>query len=57
MELRALRWLDGLLTPPARPLGIGAFTIGVCPGCRRLRQVSSLRCETCGSTRAVPEDA
>jgi hypothetical protein len=57
MELKVLRWLDDLLTPPARPLGIAAFTIGVCPGCRRLRHVGSARCESCGSTRPVAEDA
>jgi hypothetical protein len=57
MELKVLRWLDDLLTPPPRPLGIAAYTIGVCPGCRRLRNVSSPKCETCGSTRSVPEDS
>jgi hypothetical protein len=57
MELKALRWLDDLLTPPPRPLGIAAYTIGVCPGCRRLRNVSSPKCETCGSTRSVLEDS
>jgi len=57
MEFKVLRWLDGLLTPAERPMRIASFTIGVCPGCRRLRAVASVRCETCGSTRAVPEDA
>jgi len=57
MEYKALRWLDALLTPAERPMRVSPFTFGVCPGCRRLRAVASPRCETCGSTRAVPEDA
>ncbi len=36
---------------------IGRFDLGVCPGCRGLRLVDSLRCEHCGSTASVTADA
>jgi hypothetical protein len=47
--------------PPARPerarLSITKFALGVCPGCRGLRGVASLRCSHCGSVEPVTEDA
>jgi hypothetical protein len=47
--------------PPATPerarLSLTKFTLGVCPGCRGLRGVASLRCSHCGSVKPVAEDA
>jgi hypothetical protein len=36
---------------------LASFGIGFCPGCKRLRGATSLRCDYCGSTRPVPPDA
>lgn len=36
---------------------INRFSIGFCPGCKRLRGVASLTCGHCGSTRPVVPDA
>ena len=38
-------------------LNIAKFALGVCPGCRGLRGVASLRCSHCGSAKPVTEDA
>jgi hypothetical protein len=46
---------DGATTRSARD--IDRFSIGFCPGCKRLRGVASLRCDYCGSTRPVAPDA
>jgi hypothetical protein len=59
------KWLNALqqlfAAPPATPqrarLSISKFALGVCPGCRRLRGVASLRCSHCGSAKPVTEDA
>ena len=52
-----LEWLKPLFaapeTPGRQPLQVSRFGLGVCPGCRGLR----LRCEGCGSTALVTEDA
>jgi hypothetical protein len=56
-----LDWLRPLFaapeTPPRRPLTVGRFSLGVCPGCRGLRSVTSVRCDGCGSAAPVTEDA
>jgi hypothetical protein len=62
MRFRWLNALQGLFAvPPATPararLNITKFALGVCPGCRGLRGVASLRCSHCGSTKPVIEDA
>ena len=53
-------WLAALFAAPATtrpmPLQLSKFGIGVCPGCRQLRQASSLCCEYCSSTVRVTED-
>ncbi|MGZ5910355.1 MAG: hypothetical protein ACXWLB_10815 [Reyranella sp.] len=59
------KWLNALerlfTAPPVteqRPrLDIAKFALGVCPGCRGLRGVASLRCSHCGSAKPVTEDA
>jgi len=59
------KWLNALqrlfAAPPATQerarLSISKFTLGVCPGCRGLRGVASLRCSHCGSAKPVTEDA
>jgi len=59
------KWLDALeqlfAAPPGMPrrarLSITKFALGVCPGCRGLRGVASLRCSHCGSVKPVTEDA
>jgi hypothetical protein len=59
------KWLNVLeqlfAAPPAAPdrarLSITKFALGVCPGCRGLRGVASLRCSHCGSVKPVTEDA
>ena len=38
-------------------LNISKFALGVCPRCRGLRGVASLRCSHCGSAKPVTEDA
>jgi hypothetical protein len=38
-------------------LNISKFALGVCPRCRGLRGVGSLRCSHCGSAKPVTEDA
>ena len=54
-------WLQDLFAVPdaaqALPRQIAKFAIGVCPGCRQLRTVASLRCTYCGSAALVTEDA
>ncbi|HYR67385.1 MAG TPA: hypothetical protein VEP47_14695 [Reyranella sp.] len=59
------KWLaafqDLFAAPPTahdRPLRqILRFDIGVCPGCRQMRSVASMRCAYCGSTAPVAADA
>jgi hypothetical protein len=55
-----IAWLAALFEePPAskeRPLQISRFGIGFCPGCKRLRSVTSLRCADCNSPAPVTED-
>ena len=59
------RWrsiLQALFVPPAGATvriarDINRFTIGFCPGCKRLRGAASLACSHCGSTRPVEPDA
>jgi hypothetical protein len=46
---------DGATVRVARD--ISRFSIGFCPGCKRLRGVASLRCDYCGSSRPVLPDA
>jgi hypothetical protein len=36
---------------------ISRFSIGFCPGCKRLRGVASRRCDYCGDSRPVVPDA
>ncbi len=36
---------------------IDRFSIGFCPGCKRLRGAASLACDYCGTTRPVVPDA
>jgi hypothetical protein len=58
-------WLNELkrwFAAPAEPhdrarLNISKFALGVCPRCRGLRAVASLRCSHCGSAKPVAEDA
>jgi LSD1 subclass zinc finger protein len=53
-------WITDLFAAPAAakaPLQIGRFAIGVCPGCRQLRGVRSLRCDYCNNTALVTEDS
>lgn len=56
-------WTDMLrfLAAPAEPHGrardLARFDMGVCPGCRGLRAVSSPTCHSCGSLVAVTADA
>jgi hypothetical protein len=56
-----MNWNAGLQPPAERHdrtrLNISKFALGVCPRCRGLRAVASLRCSHCGSARAVTEDA
>ncbi len=59
------KWLNALeqlfaagpATPDRARLSISKFALGVCPGCRGLRGVASLRCSHCGSAKPVTEDA
>jgi hypothetical protein len=55
-------WLKHWFAAPAEPQGrtrlnISKFVLGVCPRCRGLRAVASLRCSHCGSPAPVTEDA
>ena len=57
-----LNALEQLFAAPSEPAGrtrlsITKFSLGVCPGCRGLRGVASLRCSHCGSAKPVTEDA
>jgi len=55
-----LRSFAGRTTAPLASrtrLDVGKFGIGFCPGCRRLRGVTSPSCRYCGSRAAVTEDA
>jgi hypothetical protein len=36
---------------------IGRIGIGFCPGCKRMRSTTSLKCDYCTSTRPVVPDA
>ena len=54
--------LENWFAAPAEPqdrtrLNISRFALGVCPRCRGLRGVASLRCSHCGSAAPVTEDA
>ena len=56
------KWFEDLFAAPPtrydRPLrDFSRFDIGVCPGCRQIRSVASLRCTTCGSAAPVTADA
>jgi hypothetical protein len=62
MRFRWFNALQGLFAAPAATqegsrLNISKFALGVCPGCRGLRGVASLRCSHCGSAKPVIEDA
>jgi hypothetical protein len=63
MTLRWITYLRRALTavPPPRKdrgrLDTAKFGIGFCPGCKRLRGTTSLRCGYCGSAAAVTADA
>jgi len=56
-----IAWIASLFaveSPPARPpRDLSRFDLGVCPGCRGLRAVASLRCVHCDSAAAVVADA
>ena len=62
MRFRWFNALQSLFAAPAATqeraqLNLTKFALGVCPGCRGLRGVASLRCSHCGSTKPVIEDA
>ena len=62
MRLEWLKVLEHWFAAPAEPqdrarLDISKFALGVCPRCRGLRGVASLRCSHCGSVKPVTEDA
>ena len=62
MRFKWLNRLEGWFAAPAEPQGrarlnISKFALGVCPCCRGLRGVASLRCSHCGSAKPVTEDA
>jgi len=65
MPAMKLRWPAFLRSLFAAPDGatrrvardISRFSIGFCPGCKRLRGVASRRCDYCGSSRPVVPDA
>jgi len=55
-------WLKHWFAAPTQAedharLNISKFALGVCPRCRGLRGVASLRCSHCGSAKPVTEDA
>jgi hypothetical protein len=51
-------WFAAPTEPQGRArLNISKFALGVCPRCRGLRGVASLRCSHCGSPAPVTEDA
>lgn len=60
-----MKWRDilrDLFATPPMPKASSSprftrFDLGVCPGCRGLRLVTSPRCEHCGSTASVTADA
>ena len=54
--------LAALFAAPAAPAerrlpSLARFDLGVCPGCKGLRLVTSPRCEHCGSVAPVTADA
>lgn len=54
--------LTALFAAPVAPAerrlpSLARFDLGVCPGCKGLRLVSSPRCEHCGSAVPVTADA
>ena len=57
--LKELRRALAATDPPKnRPsLDIARFSIGFCPGCKRLRGAASPRCLSCGSLAMVTADA
>ncbi len=62
MRLKWREALQHLFAAAERPTSqrsreIANFGIGFCPGCKRLRGVSSLRCTYCGSAAPVTADA
>ena len=62
MRLEWLKVLEHWFAAPADTqdrarLNISKFALGVCPRCRGLRGVASLRCSHCGSAKPVTEDA
>ena len=59
-----MNWLSdlvGYLAAPAAPSGkardLARFDMGVCPGCRGLRAVTSPICQSCGCVDGVTADA
>jgi hypothetical protein len=56
-----IAWIANLFvaeSEPARPpRDLSRFDLGVCPGCRGLRAVASLRCLHCDSAATVVADA
>lgn len=58
MLARLAGWLAAPSTEIARkPLDVSRFELGVCPGCRTVRPVASLRCSLCDNEAAVRPDA
>jgi hypothetical protein len=56
-----IAWIADLFAaesaPARRPRDFSRFDLGVCPGCRGLRAVASLRCAHCDSAAPVVADA
>jgi hypothetical protein len=56
-----ISWIVNLFateSEPARlPRDLSRLDLGVCPGCRGLRAVASLRCSHCDSAAPVVADA
>ena len=56
------KWMKSLFAAPTTPRerslrDLTKFDIGVCPRCRGLRAVASLRCNHCSSEAPVTADA
>jgi len=58
MRLALIANLFEAKSPSSRPpRDFTKFDVGVCPGCRGLRAVASLRCAHCHSAAPVAADA